>query len=300
MDTVDQMYRYSPRDFVTTSTRADTVESLAGQKTEILSMGPQPESAIVTTGTPTRGSNVIDGAVRHGAAPAGSTTAHLNTVMTPPTYSTNLTAAQSTAANRWDSPLNVNMLPSSTPVSDGHLWHFDTPPDTRRVEDVATKPMKFKEGPTPAPLASLLNVDNRSQITLEQPRVTFSAPVWNSKREYSERLHSYYGTGIMSPVPSEFQLRPKVRSAEVGGDERLHNRYREAQLLTQHVVSLASNFALQRTADRKYRPINKTLTFEDEDASTEHAPSSQSRWRHRYNTSPEMESDAEVKQRREH
>ena len=220
--------------------------------------------------------------------------------MTAPTYSTNLTAAQSTAANRWDSLLNVNILPSYTPVSDGHLWHFDTPPDTRRVEDVATKPMKFKEGPTPAPLASLLNVDNRSQITLEQPRVTFSAPVWNSKREYSERLHSYYGTGIMSPVPSEFQLRPKVRSAEVGGDERLHNRYREAQLLTQHVVSLASNFALQRTADRKYRPINKTLTFEDEDASTEHAPSSQSRWRHRYNTSPEMESDAEVKQRREH
>jgi len=48
MDTVDQRYRYSPRDFVTTSTRADTVESLAGQETEILSVGPQPESATVT------------------------------------------------------------------------------------------------------------------------------------------------------------------------------------------------------------------------------------------------------------
>jgi len=60
--------------------------------------------------------------------------------------------------------------------------------------------MKFREGPTLAPLASLLNVDDRSQIALEQPRVTFSAPVWNSKREDSERLHSYYGTGIMSSV----------------------------------------------------------------------------------------------------
>jgi len=220
--------------------------------------------------------------------------------MTAPTYSTNLTAAQSTAANRWDSLLNVNILPSYTPVSDGHLWHFDTPPDTRRVEDVATKPMKFREGPTLAPLASLLNVDDRSQIALEQPHVTFSAPVWNSKREDSERLHSYYGTGIMSSVPSEFQLRPTVRSAEVVGNERLRNRYGEAQPPMQHVVLLASNSALQRTTDRKYRPIKKTLTFEDEDASTEHAPSSQPRWRHRYNTSPEMESDAEVKQSREH
>ena len=45
---MDQQYNYSPRDFVTVSTRADTIESLAGQESEIRNVGPEPERATVT------------------------------------------------------------------------------------------------------------------------------------------------------------------------------------------------------------------------------------------------------------
>jgi len=217
---MDQQYNYSPRDFVTVSARADTIESLAGQESEIRNVGPEPERATVTTGATTRGRIITN--VQHGAAPTGTFG------MTAPS-SMDLTAAQSTAANRWDSVLNVSMLPSSTPVSDGHVWYFDTPPDTRLVEDVPTRPMKFREGSTLAPLASLWNVDSRSQIALEQPRVTFSAPEVNSKREDSVRLHAYHRTGIMSSVPSSIPL------------------HREAQTPTQHTVSLVPNSALEHT-----------------------------------------------------
>ena len=47
---MDQQYNYSPRDFVTVSARADTIEFLAGQESEILNVGPEPERATVTTG----------------------------------------------------------------------------------------------------------------------------------------------------------------------------------------------------------------------------------------------------------
>ena len=201
------------RDFVTASARADSVrESLAGQQSEIHSAGPEPERATVTTGARTWGRTITRSAVRYGTAPSVTTATHVNTGTTAPICSTDLTAARSTAANRWDSLLNVNVLPSSTPVSDGHLWHFDTPPDTRLGEDVPTRPMKFREGSTLAPFASLWNVDNRSQIALGQPRVTLSAPVWNPKCEDSVRLHPYHGTGIMSSAPSEAQLQ---RQSEV-------------------------------------------------------------------------------------
>ena len=45
---MDQQYNYSPRDFVTVSARADTIESLAGQESEIRNVGPEPERATVT------------------------------------------------------------------------------------------------------------------------------------------------------------------------------------------------------------------------------------------------------------
>ena len=45
---MDQQYNYSPRDFVTVSARADTIESLAWQESEILNMGPETERATVT------------------------------------------------------------------------------------------------------------------------------------------------------------------------------------------------------------------------------------------------------------
>jgi len=219
--------------------------------------------------------------------------------MTAPS-SMDLTAAQSTAASRWDFVLNVSTLPCSTPVSDGHVWYFDTPPDTRLVEDVPTRPMKFREGFTLAPLASLLNVDSRSQIALEQPRVTFSAPVLNSKREDSVRLHPYHRTGIMSSVPSSIQLQPSVRSAETVGDSRHRSMHREAQTPTpQHTVSLVPNSALKHNPGWKYRPITKTLTFEDSNVATEYAPI-QPRRRSRYNASPEIDSDDELMQRRLH
>ena len=159
--------------------------------------------------------------------------------------------------------------------------------------------MKFREGTTLAPLASLLNIDSRSQIALEQPRVTFGAPVVNSKREDSVRLHAYHRTEIMSPVPSSIQLQPSVRSAETVGDSRHRSMPREAQSPTQHTVSLVPNSALQHTPGWKYRPITKTLTFEDSNVATEYAPS-QPRRRSRYNASPEIDSDDELVQRRLH
>jgi len=45
---MDQQYNYSPRDFVTVSARADTIEYLAGQESEIRNVGPEPERATVT------------------------------------------------------------------------------------------------------------------------------------------------------------------------------------------------------------------------------------------------------------
>ena len=45
---MDQQYNYSPRDFVTVSARADAIEYLAGQESEILNVGPEPERATVT------------------------------------------------------------------------------------------------------------------------------------------------------------------------------------------------------------------------------------------------------------
>jgi len=45
---MDQQYNYSPRDFVMVSARADTIESLAGQESEIRNVGPEPERATVT------------------------------------------------------------------------------------------------------------------------------------------------------------------------------------------------------------------------------------------------------------
>ena len=297
---MDQKYQHPMRDFVKASARADSVrESLAGQQSEIHSAGPEPERATVTTGARTWGRTITRSAVRYGTAPSVTTATHLNTGTTAPICSTDLTAARSTAPNRWDSLLNVNVLPSSTPVSDGHLWHFDTPPDTRLGEDVPTRPMKFREGSTLAPFASLWNVDNRSQIALGQPRVTLSAPVWNPKCEDSVRLHPYHGTGIRSSAPSEGQLQTSVRSVETVSDSRHRSMYGEAPPPAQNTVSLVPNYALQHTASERYRPIKKTLIFEDEDATSEHAPS-QPRRRRRCNASPEMDSDSEMKQRREH
>ena len=66
-----------------------------------------------------------------------------------------------------------------------------------------------------------------------------------------------------------------------------------------NTVSLVPNSALQHTASERYRQIKKTLMFEDEDTTSKHAPS-QPRRRRLYNASPEMDSDSEVKQHREH
>jgi len=51
---MDQQYNYSPRDLVTVSARADTIESLAGQESEIRNVGLKPERATVTTGAQRR------------------------------------------------------------------------------------------------------------------------------------------------------------------------------------------------------------------------------------------------------
>jgi len=160
--------------------------------------------------------------------------------------------------------------------------------------------MKIREGSTLAPFASLWNVDSPLQIALEQPRVTFGAPVLNSKREDSVRLHAYHRTGIMSSVPSSIQLQPSVRSAKTIGDSRHRSMHKEAQTPTpQHTVSLVPNSALEHTSGWKYRPITKTLKFEDSNVATEYAPS-QLRRRSRYHASPEIDSNDELVQRRLH
>jgi len=71
----------------------------------------------------------------------------------------------------------------------------------------------------------------------------------------------------------------------------------EAQPPTQHTRLPSAEF--RSAAGWKYQPIMKTFMFEHIDATSEHAPS-QPRWRRRYNASPVMDSDSEVKQRREH
>ena len=77
-----------------------------------------------------------------------------------------------------------------------------------------------------------------------------------------------------------------------------HHRTHGDTVTAQNTVSLVPNSALQHTASERYRPIKKTLMFE-EDATSENAPS-QPRRRRRYNAGPEMDSDSEVRQRREH